>query len=540
MSSLANVSTIDPGVDAPHLSWCPVPNDQASDLVRSLAVPRILAGAGSQLVQFVIDEEEFGESEPLLLAGAALAYSWLDIAESALARARAQVAKTPQPEVAEAVSLALLQMAMARQRGDAEAGLGHANELEHLVANLSISERARTPELSPLIDYYVAGFELCGGDLDTARWRLERGAGRFQQWVDSDANPAEQLVRANCAGQLSWIDAFCGNLRRATWCATTLINDLPTDSGEIGLGFAHLANAWVHMERAEIVQARQHLDHACVRMRDGGDSLLAAAQRLTQVRLAMITDEPETALRLVHAGGVDTQTTSAWFADQFLVASAEAYLAAGEPQQAIAALIPEPDLAATEGKLVTAKALRRLNDLSAAEAILVKVPSDPAATSISTQVQRLLLAAELAAAQGNDERAAVHVDRALRVAAKEQLRTSVGLTGDWLRSFVGRYADLAARHAAFLKSIPEKGRPTVDHRRALDHRQNGATLIVPLSARETEVLEALADYCSNEEIAADLVLSLNTVKTHMRSLFQKLSVTRRADAVRRGRALGLC
>jgi LuxR family transcriptional regulator, maltose regulon positive regulatory protein len=65
-------------------------------------------------------------------------------------------------------------------------------------------------------------------------------------------------------------------------------------------------------------------------------------------------------------------------------------------------------------------------------------------------------------------------------------------------------------------------------------------LIVPLSAREIEVLRALADYCSNEEIAADLVLSLNTVKTHMRSLFQKLSVTRRAEAVRRGRALGLC
>ena len=545
MSSLANVSTLNPGVDAPHLSLCPVPNDQASDLVRSLAVPRILAGAGGDLVQFVIDEEELGESEPLLLAGAALAYSWLDIAESALARARAQLAKTPQPEVAEVVSLALLQMAMARQRGDAEAGLGHANELEDLVGNLNISERARTPELSPLIDYYVAGFELCGGDLETARWRLERGAGRFQQWLDSDASLAEQLVRANCAGQLSWIDAFCGNLRRATWYATTLINDLPIDIGEIGPGFAHLANAWVHLERAEIVQARQHLDHACVKLRDGGDSLLAATQRLTHVRLAMITDEPETALRLLHAGGVDTQTTSGWLADQFLVASAEAYLAAGEPQQAIAALIPEPDLAATEAKLITAKALQRLNDLPAAEAILAKVPSDSAAISISTQVQRSLLAAELAAAQAKDERAEVHVDRALRVAAKEQLRTTVGLAGNWLRSFVGRNADLAARHSAFLKSIPEQRHPFVDHRvidhlGALDRRQNGATLIVPLSAREIEVLQALAEYCSNEEIAADLVLSLNTVKTHMRSLFQKLSVTRRADAVRRGRALGLC
>jgi LuxR family maltose regulon positive regulatory protein len=65
-------------------------------------------------------------------------------------------------------------------------------------------------------------------------------------------------------------------------------------------------------------------------------------------------------------------------------------------------------------------------------------------------------------------------------------------------------------------------------------------LVIPLTTRETDVLRLLAEFCSNEEIAADLVLSLNTVKTHMPSLFQKLSVTRRADAVRRGRALGLC
>ena len=544
MSSLANVSTIDSGVGASRLSLCAVPHHQAPPLAGSLAVPRILAGAGADLVQLVIDVEQLGESEPMLLAGAALAYSWLDIAKSALARTSAELAGTPQPEVADLVSLALLQMAMARQHGDAESGLSHANELKDLVGNLTISERASTPELSPLIDYYIAGFELCGGDLDTARWRLERGAGRFRQWLDSDASPAEQLVRANCAGQLSWIDAFCGDLRRATWYATTLITDRPTNNGEIGLGFARLANAWAHLERAEIAQARQDLDDACARMPDSGDPLLAAAQRLTQVRLAMVTDEPETTLRLLHAGGMDTQVTRGWFADQFLVASAEAYLVVGEPQQAIAALIPEPDLAATEGKLIIAKAWRNLNDLPAADAIMAKVPSDPAAISIMAQVRRLLLAAELAASQGNDERAELHVDRALRVAAKEQLRISVSLAGDWLRSFVRRNAELAARHSAFLKSIPEQrrlvDRPVIDHRRPLDHRQNGATLIVPLSAREIEVLRALADYCSNEEIAADLVLSLNTVKTHMRSLFQKLSVTRRADAVRRGRALGLC
>jgi LuxR family maltose regulon positive regulatory protein len=130
------------------------------------------------------------------------------------------------------------------------------------------------------------------------------------------------------------------------------------------------------------------------------------------------------------------------------------------------------------------------------------------------------------------------LDRALRAAAREQLRTTVGCAGAWLRSFVARDSGLSARHSGFLASVPELAGS------ALQNGQGDAAaydaLVIPLTTRETDVLTLLAEFCSNEEIAADLVLSLNTVKTHMRSLFQKLSVTRRADALRRGRALGLC
>ena len=153
-------------------------------------------------------------------------------------------------------------------------------------------------------------------------------------------------------------------------------------------------------------------------------------------------------------------------------------------------------------------------------------------------MQRMLLDAELAVEHGNYERAELLVDRALWAAAREQLRTTVGSAGPWLRSFVARDSELSDRHSGFLAAIPEPTTPTVENGRE-DTAAYGAFL-VPLTTRETEVLKLLADFCSNEEIAADLVLSLNTVKTHMRSLFQKLAVTRRADAVRRGRALGLC
>lgn len=60
-----------------------------------------------------------------------------------------------------------------------------------------------------------------------------------------------------------------------------------------------------------------------------------------------------------------------------------------------------------------------------------------------------------------------------------------------------------------------------------------------LSERELEVLRLLASRLSQREIAAELYVSFNTVKSHMRSVFRKLGVTSRADAVARARELGL-
>ena len=60
-----------------------------------------------------------------------------------------------------------------------------------------------------------------------------------------------------------------------------------------------------------------------------------------------------------------------------------------------------------------------------------------------------------------------------------------------------------------------------------------------ISEREYEVLHLLAAGRSNKEIAAQLLLSPNTVKTHVARLYEKLEAARRTDAVRRARDLGL-
>ncbi|NEA85235.1 helix-turn-helix transcriptional regulator, partial [Streptomyces sp. SID14436] len=64
-------------------------------------------------------------------------------------------------------------------------------------------------------------------------------------------------------------------------------------------------------------------------------------------------------------------------------------------------------------------------------------------------------------------------------------------------------------------------------------------VVEELSGRERDVLRRLALMMSTEEIAADLFVSVNTVKTHLKSVYRKLAVNRRGEAVRRARELGL-
>lgn len=81
---------------------------------------------------------------------------------------------------------------------------------------------------------------------------------------------------------------------------------------------------------------------------------------------------------------------------------------------------------------------------------------------------------------------------------------------------------------------------TVYIREEVPFQQNEKELAnLNISKRELEVLELMAEGLSNLEIAEKLFLSLSTIKTHSSSLFEKLDVKRRTQAVEKARSLRL-
>ena len=70
-------------------------------------------------------------------------------------------------------------------------------------------------------------------------------------------------------------------------------------------------------------------------------------------------------------------------------------------------------------------------------------------------------------------------------------------------------------------------------------RPSKQALIEPLSERELEVLRLLRTELNGPEIARELMVSLNTMRTHTKNIYNKLGVNNRRAAVRRAEELDL-
>jgi LuxR family maltose regulon positive regulatory protein len=139
--------------------------------------------------------------------------------------------------------------------------------------------------------------------------------------------------------------------------------------------------------------------------------------------------------------------------------------------------------------------------------------------------------------------------QALAAATRDEalafLADALALAGPegYVRTFVDKGEPMAdlLRQAAAQGTAPEYARRLLEafSRTPIPVRPVTQPLVEPLSDREIEVLRLLVDHRTNQEIAQELFISVNTVKTHLKNIYGKLSVHGRQEAVAEARELGL-
>jgi LuxR family maltose regulon positive regulatory protein len=137
---------------------------------------------------------------------------------------------------------------------------------------------------------------------------------------------------------------------------------------------------------------------------------------------------------------------------------------------------------------------------------------------------------------GSVPAAAEQLGAALELARPELLRWPFIDTPRQARRLLRTHPRLQEPAAWLSPSSTAQPRPD-GHRTSV--RPEVSQVIQDLSDREMEVLQHLAQMLSTAEIAATMFISLNTVRTHIRSILRKLGVSRRNQAVRRARERGL-
>ncbi len=162
-------------------------------------------------------------------------------------------------------------------------------------------------------------------------------------------------------------------------------------------------------------------------------------------------------------------------------------------------------------------------------------------------IEALILQAMAFQARGDDDKALSPIARALGLAEPEgfvRVFVEEGAPMGRLLSMAiaqGTVPDYAGRLLKVLESETQERQEreaTVSSPRS-SRADPVSDLSEPLTERERQVLRLISAGLSNQEIAQELYVSINTIKTHTRNAYGKLSVRSRTQAVNRARELGI-
>jgi LuxR family maltose regulon positive regulatory protein len=166
---------------------------------------------------------------------------------------------------------------------------------------------------------------------------------------------------------------------------------------------------------------------------------------------------------------------------------------------------------------------------------LTSSASPPLSTPLAIEAHLLLTLA--AAASGHQPTATHHLQAAIQHGYAERFCRIFLDEGEVISVLLRALArqDAASREAGYAATLLSEAHRTP----SIDPAEAEQALIEPFSRVEVDILQLVGRGLSNAQIAQARVISLNTVKWHLRNIYGKLGVKSRAAAIVRSRALNL-
>jgi LuxR family transcriptional regulator, maltose regulon positive regulatory protein len=370
--------------------------------------------------------------------------------------------------------------------------------------------------------------ELETGDLTAAGFALAAGL--------SEARAAGLNRPASaCAARLAVTHAVRGELREAGEAARAYPGGSPADRAH-----AHLALALVALHRDELAEAAAHLDRAAppgpadgrVPTADRAGAAFPALVAAVSAGLMEARGDlaaAHRALAAARAGRALPPLVEGWLA----IAEADLHTARGDAAGA-RTLLGRLSTKEPSGAAALARAQLRAGDPAAATYALPPWDDLEAAVPLAVRVDAGLLAAIAARRAGDHRRAVRDLEAVLGLAGPEGFRRVFTRGGTDARDLLAAHLDAGTAHWPLVADLVA-AMPAPAANDPPPAPETGETL----TERELTVLRYLQSMLSTVEIAGELSLSVNTVKTHVRNIYRKLSASRRREAVRRGRELRL-
>lgn len=336
-------------------------------------------------------------------------------------------------------------------------------------------------------------------------------------------------------GSFALIRAWQGRCTEALGLARSSIDEAESFgvSGHHASAHAHLALAWVHLDRMELDAAERDLGQARLRLQGREASttyfdLLSAAQ----ARLVAAQEGPLAALALLDTPSVSSSEATV-LREVRRALRVRMNLGAGDVAGARALLDAASGGPHEGGGSPGLAAVRVDVSLAAGDLAGARIALDdwqPPAEDQGALVRRMLREFSVLCAEGDDRGAEAALTWAVAVALGERLRWPFVEIPDALRGL---------RRGAVKASWLTDDRLWEAALRLEPRLRARESLLDPLTERELDVLAYLPGRMRNQDIAADMFLTVNTVKTHLAGIYRKLGVTQRNEAVARAQEIGL-